>query len=82
VGRGRGQRGDQAAEQKGLAVLEQHVAFAELDLAGPERLDFPALQRNAGLDPLIKVVLEAGPLVERNGAGWRIGHGGLLGLES
>ena len=58
---------DQAAEQEGLIVLEQHVAVRELYSSFPQRFDLPTLERDSSLESFLDVVFEACPLVERDG---------------
>jgi hypothetical protein len=53
VGGGGLQGGDQAAEQPGLAVLDDDIAVHQLHLAGAQALDLPALQHQAGLEALL-----------------------------
>jgi len=77
VGGGRSQRCDVAAEQKGIAVLEQHVALPELELARAKRLDFPTFEGNTGLDSLVEVVFEASAFVQGDGGRVRLAHSGL-----
>ena len=61
---GRGaQRIDAAADQEKLALADEDVAVRQLDLAGADRLDFPAFQDDAGLVLLLDVVLESGAAV-------------------
>ena len=48
-----------AAEQIGFAIFDQHLAFLDLRPAGPQALDFPALQRKTGFIVLLdKVIVE------------------------
>jgi len=58
---------DQAAEQEGLIVLEQHVAVRELYSSFPQRLDLPSFQCDSSLESFLEMVFETGPLVERDG---------------
>src|SRR5690606_36558986 len=68
VGGGLDERGDLGTEQVQLASADHRVAFADVGAARADRLQFPALQREAGLEALLQVVLVAGALVQRNGA--------------
>ncbi len=45
------------AEEPGLVVLQEHVGFLQLQAAGAQRLHFPALQGDAGLEALLDEVL-------------------------
>ena len=58
--RGGGTQGaDVGAEKKGLAVLQVHVSFGYLGLAGPHALDLPAHEGYAGFEVLFDEVIEA-----------------------
>ena len=57
------QRYDLAAQQPGLATLDQHIGVPEVGLAHAQAFDFPARQHDAGLEGLQQLVIEAGALV-------------------
>src|SRR5690606_37594936 len=68
VAGGRDQRGDLGAEQEQLAVADHRVGLADVGAAGADGLQLPALQRKAGLEAVLQVVLMARALVQRDGA--------------
>ncbi|MNY54696.1 hypothetical protein D3C86_1905930 [compost metagenome] len=57
VGRGGSQRIDLAADQVQLAVLDDHIAVGQLDLAFAQCLDFPAVQHHARFVALFEEVV-------------------------
>ena len=62
--RGRGRQGtDVSPDEVELAVADVHVAVGQLDLAGADGLDLPALQHEPGFMVFFEVVLEAGAAV-------------------
>src|SRR6185312_3745348 len=74
------QRRDRAADQEDLVLQDHGITVAKVDPPRTQRLQLPALQRHASLEALVDVVLEARPLVERDGAAalvvlvLRLGH--------
>ena len=69
VGRGGGQGRDVAAEQVGLVIAQQHVAFGDLGATLTQGLDLPTFQGDAGLHVLLNEELEPRLLVEGDGIG-------------
>ncbi len=74
-----------SAEQPGLAVAQQHVAFSQLGAARPQRLDLPAFQHQAGLEALLDSVVKARLFVPGDAGigrfGGFFGHGRAMILE-
>ncbi len=67
MGGGGGERGEVGAEEPGLAVFDQYVAFLELDTSGPQAFDFPALQHKTGLELFFNEVVMLRLFVEGDG---------------
>ena len=85
VGGGGFQRLDVDADEPGFAVLEQHVAVGQLDLALAQTFDFPTLQGDTRFKALAYRVVVAGALVEDDGVRSRfflgcLGHGAIIRL--
>ena len=59
---------DGGADQKDLSLQYHGITVAEVDAAGAQCLQLPALQGNACLVTLVDVVFMPGALVERDGA--------------
>ena len=56
----RGQRSDMRADEPKLALAHEDIGVAELNPAGADRLDLPALERQAGLVAfLYEVIMES-----------------------
>ena len=57
VRRYRGQRRDMRPDQPELPLAHENVGVAELDPPGADGLDLPALEGEAGLEPLLDEVI-------------------------
>src|SRR5690606_39725476 len=88
MGGGRDQRRDLRAEQEQLAAADDRVALGDVGAPGADRLQLPALQRQAGLQALLQVVLVARTLVQRHGpaalclilVAILLAHGGIVAV--
>jgi hypothetical protein len=60
-----------------LAVADHDIAIGQLDLAGADGLDLPALQHHAGLEAFFDVIVEPRAAVFCDGHGWVCGRGAL-----
>jgi hypothetical protein len=69
MGRRRDQGRDLRPEQEQLAAANDGVTLADLRTSRTDRLEFPSLEGEAGLEAVLKLVLVACALVERNGLG-------------
>jgi len=69
---GRWERRDQGAEQKSLAILEQHIAVHELGLAGAQAFDFPPFKHNTGFENFFDEVFMPRFFILRDGGVARI----------
>lgn len=45
------------AEQPGFAILENHITFSDLSLAGTQCLDFPSLKGDTRLEAFTQIVI-------------------------
>ena len=63
VSGGRGEGVDERAEEPRLTVFQQHIGIAQLDLAGADAFDLPALEGNTGLEPFLDEIIVEGFLV-------------------
>ena len=66
MGGGGLQRRQMGADQEQLAAVDGDVAFFELDAAGAQAFDFPALQYDAGFELLLDGVVKARFAIIRN----------------
>jgi len=61
------QRGDLRADQEDLAITDIRIGVGHVAATGADRLDLPALQHQAGFDPIFQVEFVARALVQRDG---------------
>jgi len=64
--RSRRQRGDMRTEQVNFAVLDDCVAFRQVAAPGAQALDFPALQRQAGLEVVLDEIIVTSLAIDGN----------------
>ena len=69
------------ADQPECGILDDHVGLAKLCAPGPNRLDFPAFENEAGLKSLFDEVIVKSFAVLDDGHGWYRGRGGIVAAD-
>ena len=62
------QRVDGAAEDEGFTIFDGDVALLDVEMPGSQRLDFPALQHDAGFVALFDKIIVSRFFIQRDGA--------------
>ena len=74
------ERGDVRANQEGFGIAQVDVSLGQLRSTGAHRFDFPALEDEAGFEPLFDEIVKSRPAVFRNQPLWCVGfrHRGIV----